>query len=182
LSKGPAVKWPVLLECSIKHYVTALEMMELLLELSHDVNRETEMGNNLGEKAFCDALIYNQSALNILGGNLLLIAKEFLQRVKKSATTDWTVRQSAKDRVKLEVKRVLRFHKYPPDDEVRATDSCWSKRRPSLKNRSDVGTSPMTRGKKQIYHRRRTKKNILYYEKSVVGMSPVMHNSFFHCC
>lgn len=28
--------------------ITALEMMELLLELSHDVNRETEMGNNLG--------------------------------------------------------------------------------------------------------------------------------------
>ena len=27
-----------------------------------------------------------------------------------------------KDKVKLEVKRVLRFHKYPPDDEPRATE------------------------------------------------------------
>lgn len=46
-----------------------------------------------------------------------------IERVKRSTTIDWTVRQSAKDRVKLEVKRVLRFHQYPPDDEPRATDT-----------------------------------------------------------
>ncbi|RYY49291.1 MAG: type I restriction endonuclease subunit R [Chitinophagaceae bacterium] len=108
--------------------ITALEMMELLLELSHDVNRETEIGNSLGltetEKAFYDALACNQSALDMLGDSkLLIIAKELVERVKRSTTTDWTVRQSVKDRVKLEVKRVLRFHKYPPDDEVRATNT-----------------------------------------------------------
>jgi type I restriction enzyme R subunit len=51
---------------------------------------------------------------------LVFIAKELVQRVKRSTTTDWTIRQSA---VKLEVKRVLRSHRYPPDDEVRATDT-----------------------------------------------------------
>ena len=47
----------------------------------------------------------------------------FTARVKKSTTIDWTIRQSAKDKVKLEVKRVLKFHKYPPDDEQRAIDT-----------------------------------------------------------
>jgi type I restriction enzyme R subunit len=103
-------------------------MMELLLELSHEVNNETEMGKQLGlsdaEKAFYDALACNKSAFDMMGNVALVsIAKELVERVKRSTTTDWTIRQSAKDKVKLEVKRVLRFHKYPPDDELRATNT-----------------------------------------------------------
>ena len=108
--------------------ITALEMMELLLEITKEVNKETERGADLGltptEKAFYDALSCNTSAVEMMGDKKLLeIAKELVQRVRKSTTIDWTVRQSAKDKVKLEVKRVLRFHKYPPDDEPRATDT-----------------------------------------------------------
>jgi len=108
--------------------ITALEMMELLLEITREVNKETEKGNDLGltstEKAFYDALSCNRSAVEMMGdAKLLEIAKELVKRVKASTTIDWTVRQSAKDKVKLEVKRVLRFHKYPPDDEPRATET-----------------------------------------------------------
>ncbi|TCZ73282.1 type I restriction endonuclease subunit R [Flaviaesturariibacter aridisoli] len=108
--------------------ITALEMIELLLEISGEVNKETERGQDLGltetEKAFYDALRVNKSALELIGDEkLMIIARELVSRVKRSTTLDWTVRQSAKDRVKLEVKRVLRFHKYPPDDEPRATET-----------------------------------------------------------
>lgn len=108
--------------------ITALEMMEMLLELSKDVNKETSKGTELGltptEKAFYDALSVNQSAVDMMGdAKLLEIAKELVMRVSRSTTTDWTIRQSAKDKVKLEVKRVLRFYKYPPDDEPRATET-----------------------------------------------------------
>jgi type I restriction enzyme R subunit len=107
--------------------ITALEMLELLLEISKDVNQETKKGTDLGlndtEKAFYDALMVNKSARDLMGDDkLMLIAKELVQMVKKSTTIDWTVRQSAKDKVKLAVKRVLRIHKYPPDDEPRATE------------------------------------------------------------
>ncbi len=107
--------------------LTALEMLELLLEISKEVNQETNRGNELGltdtEKAFYDALLVNKSARQLMGDEkLMIIAKELVQRVKRSTTIDWTIRQSAKDKVKLEVKRVLRFHKYPPDDEPRATE------------------------------------------------------------
>ena len=108
--------------------VTALEMLELLLEISKEVNAETNRGSDLGltetEKAFYDALMVNKSARDLMGDEkLMIIARELVARVKRSTTSDWTTRQSAKDRVKLEVKRVLKFHKYPPDDEERAIDT-----------------------------------------------------------
>jgi type I restriction enzyme R subunit len=108
--------------------ITALEMMEILMEITKDVNRETQKGNDLGlsptEKAFYDALSCNRSAVEMMGDKKLLeIAKELVKMVKASTSIDWTVRQSAKDKVKLAVKRVLRFYKYPPDDEPRATDT-----------------------------------------------------------
>jgi type I restriction enzyme R subunit len=108
--------------------ITALEMIEILLEISDDFNKETELGKELGlsetEKAFYDALSFNKSARELMGDDKLMeIARELVERVKRSTTIDWTIRQSAKDKVKLEVKRVLRFHKYPPDDEPRATET-----------------------------------------------------------
>jgi type I restriction enzyme R subunit len=108
--------------------ITALQMIEVLLEITQDVNTETARGNDLGltetEKAFYDALTCNKSALDLMGdAKLVEIAKELVRRVKNSTTIDWTVRQSAKDRVRLEVKRVLRFHKYPPDDQPRAVST-----------------------------------------------------------
>ncbi len=111
-----------------KKSITALEMLELLIEISKEVNAETLRGRNLGltdtEKAFYDALSLNQSARDLMGDQKLMeIAKELVNKVKNNTSIDWTIRQSAKDRVKLAVKRVLKSHKYPPDDEPRATET-----------------------------------------------------------
>jgi type I restriction enzyme R subunit len=128
VSKGFTEKLQEAINQYNRKSITALEMLELLLEITKEVNSEFEKGNDLGltetEKAFYDALTSNKSARDLMGDEkLMIIAKELVERVKKSTTIDWTIRQSAKDRVKLEVKRVLRFHKYPPDDEPRATDT-----------------------------------------------------------
>lgn len=108
--------------------ISALEMIELLMELSKEVTEQTRKGDDLGlndaEKAFYDALSESKSARALMGDEKqMIIAKELVQRVKKSTTIDWTIRQSAKDRVKLEVKRVLKFHQYPPDDELNAIET-----------------------------------------------------------
>lgn len=108
--------------------ISALEMIEMLMELSKEVTEQIRKGEDLGlneaEKAFYDALSESPSARSLMGDEkLMVIAKELVERVKRSTTIDWTIRQSAKDRVKLEVKRVLRFYQYPPDDEPRATET-----------------------------------------------------------
>jgi type I restriction enzyme R subunit len=38
-----------------------------------------------------------------------------ITQVKKSVTIDWTLRESARARIKVMVKRILNKHGYPPD-------------------------------------------------------------------
>jgi len=42
-------------------------------------------------------------------------------QVRKSVTIDWTVRESARARIKVMVKRILKKHGYPPDLQEEAT-------------------------------------------------------------
>ncbi len=51
---------------------------------------------------------------------LKVIAAELVTQVRKSVTIDWTVRESARAKIKVMVKRILRKHGYPPDLEEEA--------------------------------------------------------------
>ncbi len=46
---------------------------------------------------------------------LKVIAAELITQVKKSVTIDWTLRESARAKIKVMVKRILKKHGYPPD-------------------------------------------------------------------
>jgi type I restriction enzyme R subunit len=46
---------------------------------------------------------------------LRVIAAELITQVKKSVTIDWTLRESARAKIKVLVKRILNRHGYPPD-------------------------------------------------------------------
>ena len=41
--------------------------------------------------------------------------------MRKSVTIDWTVRESARAKIRVMVKRILRIHGYPPDLQEEAT-------------------------------------------------------------
>ena len=72
--------------------------------------------------AFYDALAANNSALDVMGkDNLKVIATELVTQVRKSVTIDWTLRESARAKIKVLVKRILRKHGYPPDLQDEAT-------------------------------------------------------------
>ena len=73
-------------------------------------------GLSPGEIAFYDALAESESAVAIMGNNSLkLIAHELLVSLKGNVTVDWSHRQSARARMRVLVKRILRKHGYPPD-------------------------------------------------------------------
>jgi len=126
---SPEEKYSILQEAEREGHTQTCRKYNLASSvLAYWKNKYLARGKDLGltdtEKAFYDALRQNKSAQALMGDvKLLVIAKELVARVNRSTTIDWTIRQSAKDRVKLEVKRVLRFHKYPPDDEPRATET-----------------------------------------------------------
>ena len=84
--------------------------------------RGVDLGLNDEEVAFYDALATNNSALEVMGkDNLKVIATELVTKVRKSVTIDWTLRESARAKIKVLVKRILRKHGYPPDLEEEAT-------------------------------------------------------------
>ena len=45
------------------------------------------------------------------------------EKVKQNATTDWTIKESVRAKLKVVVKRTLRKYGYPPDMQKLATET-----------------------------------------------------------
>ena len=98
------------------------ELIKLAKELSAANQRGVDLGLNDDEVAFYDALAANNSAVEAMGKDeLKVIATELVTQVRKSVTIDWTLRESARAKIKVLVKRILRKHGYPPDLQDEAT-------------------------------------------------------------
>jgi len=100
--------------------ISTMEVIEELIKLAKELDAATKAGIEMGltedEKAFYDALSANESALVAMGDDKLrLIASELITQVKKSVTIDWTLRESARAKIKVMVKRILNKYGYPPD-------------------------------------------------------------------
>ena len=100
--------------------ISTMQVIEELINLAKDLDAATKRGEDMGltddEIAFYDALAANDSAVTAMGDDKLkLIAAELITQVKKSVTIDWTLRESARAKIKVMVKRVLNKHGYPPD-------------------------------------------------------------------
>ncbi len=102
------------------------EIIEELIQLAKQMRDASQRGENLGlnddELAFYDALAVNDSAVQIMGiDELKVLAAELVTSVRRSATVDWTVRESARAQIRVIVRRILRKHGYPPDLQAEAT-------------------------------------------------------------
>ncbi len=100
--------------------LTTAEVLQELIRLAKDIRaahrRGEEEGLSQEEIAFYSALAQNESAVEVLGNDhLRIIAHELLGSLKGSATVDWQHRESARARMRVLVKRILRKHGYPPD-------------------------------------------------------------------
>lgn len=92
--------------------------------MSAATQRGVDLGPNDDEVAFYDALAANDSAVEAMGQDeLKVIAAELVTQVRKSVTIDWTVRESARAKIKVMVKRILRKHGYPPDLQDKAVQT-----------------------------------------------------------
>ena len=76
------------------------------------------------EVAFYNALEVNDSAVKVLGDDTLKeIAREIADKVRANATIDWTIRESARAKLMVLVKRTLTKYGYPPDKQQKAIDT-----------------------------------------------------------
>lgn len=100
--------------------ISAVEMINELISLAKDLQaarmRGEEHGLSAEEIAFYDALAQNESAIDALGDDQLrVIAHELVEQLRKNATVDWHKRESARARMRVLVKRILKKYGYPPD-------------------------------------------------------------------
>ncbi|MBC7365224.1 MAG: HsdR family type I site-specific deoxyribonuclease [Undibacterium sp.] len=92
------------------------ELVKLAKQLSEADKRGVDLGLSDEEIAFYDALATNNSAKEVMGDEKLrVIATELVMQVRKSVTTDWTLREGAQAKIRVVIKRILRRFGYPPD-------------------------------------------------------------------
>ncbi|WFN60509.1 DUF3387 domain-containing protein [Synechococcus sp. CCFWC 502] len=100
--------------------ISTAQVIEELIALAKELDAATKRIEALGltddEVAFYNALAANDSAAAAMGDDKLkLIAAELITQVKKSLSIDWTLRESARARIRVMVKRILNKYGYPPD-------------------------------------------------------------------
>lgn len=117
-----------MLESAIKKYqnnlLTTAELIQYLIdEVAQQTRELSERAGGLSddEWAFYDALAESKTALEVLGDDTLRkIAVEVAEKIKANASIDWTIKESARARIMVIVRRVLNKFGYPPDKQEEA--------------------------------------------------------------
>ena len=98
-------------------------MLKLAKEISKAQKQGEEMGLTADELAFYDALTKPNAIKDFYENDeLIAITKELTETLRKNKTIDWQMRESARAKMRMIIKRLLRKHKYPPegmDDAVK---------------------------------------------------------------
>ncbi len=98
------------------------ELIQLAKEMQAAAHRGEDQGLTDGEICFYDALAMNDSAVQAMGSDeLKVIAAELVTHVRQSVTIDWALRESARAKIRVMVRRILRRYGYPPDLQAEAT-------------------------------------------------------------
>lgn len=100
--------------------ITTAEIIQELIKLAKDIRAAYQRGEEEGlspeEISFYDALAQNESAVQVMGdAQLRIIAHELLNSLKTNASVDWQHRETARARMRILVKHILRKYGYPPD-------------------------------------------------------------------
>lgn len=111
-----------------KRAIETSKVIEELIELAKEMDAAHKRGEAAGlikeEVAFYDALASHKTAEQVLGDDTLkLIAHELTKSIKENMSIDWNFRESARAKMRITVKRLLKKYGYPPDVQKDAVDT-----------------------------------------------------------
>ncbi len=100
--------------------LTNEQVIEELLNLAKQIAEAQKEGDQLGltadELAFYDALTKPQAIKDFYENEeLITITKELADTLRKNKTIDWQKRESARAKMRMLIKKLLKKHKYPPE-------------------------------------------------------------------
>ena len=117
-------KFSEIMQMAMNRYLNGLltneQVIEELLNIAKNIVKEKESGGTMGlspdEEAFYDALTKPQAIKDFYENEeLIAITKELTDTLRKNKTIDWQRRESARAKMRLLIKRLLKKHKYPPE-------------------------------------------------------------------
>ena len=117
-------KFSEIIQSAMNRYLNGMltneEVIEELLNLAKQIATVNKEGNELGltadELAFYDALTKPQAIKDFYENEeLIAITKELADTLRKNRTIDWQKRDSARAKMRMMIKRLLKKHRYPPD-------------------------------------------------------------------
>ncbi|CAD2079346.1 type I restriction endonuclease subunit R [Phocicoccus schoeneichii] len=127
-----AKKFSEMLENAVNQYnkraIETSKVIEELIKLAKEMNESYKIGENHGmlkeEVAFYDALSSHDTAEEVLGDEVLrAIAHELTKSIKENMSIDWNLRESARAKMRITVRRLLKKYGYPPDLQKMAVET-----------------------------------------------------------
>lgn len=117
-------KFSEIIQRSLNAYLNGMltneEVIDEMLKLAKQIVDAQKDGNKLGlsteELAFYDALTKPKVIKDFYENDeLIAITKELTEALRKNKTIDWQKRESARAKMRMLIKKLLRKHKYPPE-------------------------------------------------------------------
>lgn len=117
-------KFSEIMQRSLNAYLNGMltneEVIEEMLKLAKQIAAAQKEGEQLGlttdELAFYDALTKPQAIKDFYENDeLIAITKELADTLRKNKTIDWQKRESARAKMRMLIKKLLKKHKYPPE-------------------------------------------------------------------
>lgn len=117
-------KFSEIMQRSLNAYLNGMltneEVIEEMLKLAKQIAAAQKEGEQLGltadELAFYDALTKPQAIKDFYENDeLIAITKELADTLRRNKTIDWQKRESARAKMRMLIKKLLKKHKYPPE-------------------------------------------------------------------
>ena len=117
-------KFSEIMQRSLNAYLNGMltneEVIEEMLKLAKQIAEAQKEGDQLGltadELAFYDALTKPQAIKDFYENDeLIAITKELADTLRRNKTIDWQKRESARAKMRMLIKKLLKKHKYPPE-------------------------------------------------------------------
>ena len=117
-------KFSEIMQRSLNAYLNGMltneEVIEEMLKLAKQIATAQKEGDQLGltadELAFYDALTKPQAIKDFYENDeLIAITKELADTLRRNKTIDWQKRESARAKMRMLIKKLLKKHKYPPE-------------------------------------------------------------------
>lgn len=127
-----AKKFTDMLNAAINKYnkraIETSKVIEELIMLAKEMNDSYKAGEGSDmiqeEVAFYDALASHETAEQVLGDDILkVIAHELTKAIKENMSIDWNLRDSARAKMRITVRRLLKKYGYPPDLQKMAVET-----------------------------------------------------------